>query len=988
MLASFRQRLENYATPEALAKLFLKEWDSPTPTSKGVCFPDLYLNEHWDPAPKSPANDCSLMLDYPFYYEQAIHEDSKVSLQDFRERLRIFLQSLYYENEPGFQIKLYFMHAAFQKAATGKMIFQVGHGGDGKGMEAILDRALFGPSCSSTLDCGVFLDRMEFRKSAELAWNKANIRVQEMDKEGRFIADLWKRFVVDEEIDCRINYGFTSKRKIGRSMQAQELNYENIPIIEESSDRKNSCEHTRRRIVCLRMGRATWTGDKDAVDHNNGVYQLIPQEELQQFLSHPVTTALYLREWCIPFFKQTSQQECLRMINYLEDMDSSLAQDRDWLAARLSGGSAPPPDDIADMTDQANQLVAAVHAETPWHRVIRACLLHKCECLPGEISSTKNKRTKLFNFFNFTEAVDSATSILFKQVDAACFHKLLVDWPRLVAAMQREGGDEVFGNWKTWGNAFDILRKQERWDGAAFDMEKSAISAHSNGAPDIASMSYRVVCTLTETVDLDALMRYAGTCTNRRPERLARYVQRHVEQEVCEGSLSTINVEYYRKPPSVRLLARGPAGQKLTREACSIAFGSHCAEIDAECCHPRLLQKKLMDLNLWTDEKFPMLDRFVKHFRHWRVGLAMYQDYSIQDAKIELIRIFYGGKPTIEAPFLLKLGDEVQEAARSLLRHSCAADLVNMYTDRRNPEFSRLSALLSKDEAAMLDKARLVTAENMQVLIFDGGLVRDDSVAAEVAIMKAVASNHQHGVPLSGKTWSRDSTTVAQVFLRSEHVACKDCPHMIQRYGNCLLNAIASANSDCALSGWEPDLDSPAFDLSAEFNTSMIYDSQRDSDATYRLVHENTADLQFYAKKSGQWICHQQLSKTDGHWCAVCFTSDWKVHILDPAAGSVMLSIQLDRLSAILPDMVSLLTWFRLAKVLHEENLQMDGPYALRGAGLAKPSCSVSSSKRMEIVIPLISCVECQAPLAPAHIVPGRLYGLTGVQAIPMVTKR
>ena len=74
------------------------------------------------------------------------------------------------------------MHAAFQKAAAGKMIFQVGHGGDGKGMEAILDRALFGPSGSSTLDCGVFLDRMEFRKSAELAWNKANIRVQEMDK--------------------------------------------------------------------------------------------------------------------------------------------------------------------------------------------------------------------------------------------------------------------------------------------------------------------------------------------------------------------------------------------------------------------------------------------------------------------------------------------------------------------------------------------------------------------------------------------------------------------------------------------------------------------------------------------------------------------------------------------------------------------------------------------------------------------------------------
>ena len=35
------------------------------------------------------------------------------------------------------------------------MIFQIGRGGDGKGMEAILDRALVGDLASSTLDCGL-----------------------------------------------------------------------------------------------------------------------------------------------------------------------------------------------------------------------------------------------------------------------------------------------------------------------------------------------------------------------------------------------------------------------------------------------------------------------------------------------------------------------------------------------------------------------------------------------------------------------------------------------------------------------------------------------------------------------------------------------------------------------------------------------------------------------------------------------------------------
>lgn len=53
-----------------------------------------------------------------------------------------------------------------------------------------------------------------------------------MDQNGKFLADLWKRFIVDEELDCHVNYSFTSKRRLGSSMKIQELNYENIPVIE------------------------------------------------------------------------------------------------------------------------------------------------------------------------------------------------------------------------------------------------------------------------------------------------------------------------------------------------------------------------------------------------------------------------------------------------------------------------------------------------------------------------------------------------------------------------------------------------------------------------------------------------------------------------------------------------------------------------------------------------------------------------------------
>ena len=74
------------------------------------------------------------------------------------------------------------------------MMFEVGSGGDGKGMEAMLEAALLGANNSSTLACGVFTDRMEFRKSGECAWNRALVRIQDMNHHDKFVGDIWKTF--------------------------------------------------------------------------------------------------------------------------------------------------------------------------------------------------------------------------------------------------------------------------------------------------------------------------------------------------------------------------------------------------------------------------------------------------------------------------------------------------------------------------------------------------------------------------------------------------------------------------------------------------------------------------------------------------------------------------------------------------------------------------------------------------------------------------
>ena len=70
-----------------------------------------------------------------------------------------------------------------------------------------------------------------------------------MDQNARFISDLWKRFLVDEEEDCRVNHGFNSKRRFGSSMKIHELNYENIPVIEDGRASVQGCDQLKRRVL-------------------------------------------------------------------------------------------------------------------------------------------------------------------------------------------------------------------------------------------------------------------------------------------------------------------------------------------------------------------------------------------------------------------------------------------------------------------------------------------------------------------------------------------------------------------------------------------------------------------------------------------------------------------------------------------------------------------------------------------------------------------
>ena len=79
------------------------------------------------------------------------------------------------------------VYCAFQKVYTSKIFFEIGKGGDGRGMEAQMEVGLLGVDPSSTLGCGVFLDRAECPKSVQLRGTKRSLEIIETCSSSLFL---------------------------------------------------------------------------------------------------------------------------------------------------------------------------------------------------------------------------------------------------------------------------------------------------------------------------------------------------------------------------------------------------------------------------------------------------------------------------------------------------------------------------------------------------------------------------------------------------------------------------------------------------------------------------------------------------------------------------------------------------------------------------------------------------------------------------------
>ena len=108
-------------------------------------------------------NDCYFRMAYKAFASESDVTKPGYNLDKYKHYLAQWVESTYYDNDRVFFLTMCFYQAAFLKKETTKMMFKIDKGGDGKGGEAMAERALFGDENYSALDFGIFTDREEFR---------------------------------------------------------------------------------------------------------------------------------------------------------------------------------------------------------------------------------------------------------------------------------------------------------------------------------------------------------------------------------------------------------------------------------------------------------------------------------------------------------------------------------------------------------------------------------------------------------------------------------------------------------------------------------------------------------------------------------------------------------------------------------------------------------------------------------------------------------
>ena len=179
------------------------------------------------------------------------------------------------------------------------------------------------------------------------------------------------------------------------------------------------------------------------------------------------------------------------------------------------------------------------------------------------------------------------------------------------------------------------------------------------------------------------------------------------------------------------------------------------------------------------------------------------------------------GKPSVDIPWLRKLGEEVEKAAQAIVGHESSTRWWDMYRDRANPEFSRLS------EASLLNLFRKQVGLHMEVALFDGAYLQCNTLAEDVRMRQCFRKAAENFIPVEMESPPPHVQGFARLLDPVEVTLDPDLPEM--RFENCLLNELRFVSPDMDLSTLVDQLQAtPDAGLSAnDLNSAALYGSQR-----------------------------------------------------------------------------------------------------------------------------------------------------------------
>ncbi len=540
----------------------------------------------------------------------------------------------------------------------------------------------------------VFFKPDEFRFQSGHFANARLLTVQECPAGARLLEDIWKPWVGGEELASRPNYGKdTEQYDWANAGKFWEINRE-APAITVADASEGGLTPFTRRILVIKL-HSHFTGDELKVDHARFVYKQDPT--LRDFLRSPVARHCRLRDHLLLVMQRFTVEE---LLDFLAHPDDSIVAATLALVQKMASGGVRDAADgdvgVVDVAD-AKTVLLDIHENVRvrnWS--MRTYLVLRCDKLKGsqKAESTPGKPNRIDTF----KAMIEAFPFLFKFDEAGgVFRKLDFDvagFRRLAAA---HDGD-VVGDVEHYPIVFDVRARiadslctedQVGIEDAGEELAE-ATPALTQMAADTDAASF------TEIVNLTALRQYAARRVDRRQRQLNDYirrVQREGTQDADFPGMVCVDVPYVRKRglPG-RRYAVGLSLQTLTKEARAMACSAPALaegqsaqlfDLDFKNCIPALCWLHCVELGL--DHECTSLARFVADPDAWKRLLSAFWGVPVDEAKKEILRVFFGGFPKEGNPLLWGLASDVLRLRDELLSHAQCEYLADQFADRDHP---------------------------------------------------------------------------------------------------------------------------------------------------------------------------------------------------------------------------------------------------------------------------------------------------------------